>query len=159
MASSREPFLYTIAHEASTEIYPKAELGKPCHIHRFSWTDLGAVGVAMVAFTIAMVAAFNKGTAINLGQTAQLIVLGVMLAFMGACSRGCCSYMKRTQDPHSKTSMAFCGLMISLKKPIFAHVPSFSSYFYNHQVLVLPTRGTWAARRQSKYQVSVVGMG
>ncbi len=87
MASSTEPFLYKTAQEASSEIPSRAGLGKPCHIHRFSLMDLGAVGVAMAAFVIAMVAAFHKGTAVYLGQTSQLIVLGLMLAFMGACTQ------------------------------------------------------------------------
>ncbi len=73
MASSTEPFLDKMAQAASAEVDLKAALGKPSYIQRFSWKDLGAVVVAMVAFTIAMLVAFEKGTAVYLGQTPQLI--------------------------------------------------------------------------------------
>lgn len=47
-------------------------------------------------------AAFNKRTALYLGPTAQLFVMGVMLGFIGARKgrrRGCCLYMKRIHTP------------------------------------------------------------
>lgn len=78
LASSTERFLDKVAQEASAELYCKAALGKPSRIQRFSWKNLGAVRLAMVAFILAIVLNFEKGTAVYLGQIAQLILLGLM---------------------------------------------------------------------------------
>ncbi len=105
MASSTEPFLDKMAQAASAEVDSKAALGKPSYIQRFSWKDLGAVVVAMVAFTIAMLVAFEKGTAVYLGQTPQLIVLGLMLSIMGACTQRQVQRMLFVYEAHAGSTL------------------------------------------------------
>lgn len=105
MASSTEPFLDKMAQAASAEVDSKAALGKPSYIQRFSWKDLGAVVVAIVAFTIAMLVAFEKGTAVYLGQTPQLIVLGLMLSIMGACTQRQVQRMLFVYEAHAGSTL------------------------------------------------------
>ena len=62
-------------------------LGVPDHIHRFSWIDLGATAVVLLAFMIASITVLHKTTAVSLGQTNQLIVLGLALSIMGYCTQ------------------------------------------------------------------------
>ena len=87
MASPEEPLMEKAAQTGSQEFLQKKILGEPCHTKRFSWKDLGAVGIAMIAFAVAMVVVFDKSTAVKLKQTDQLIMLGVMLSVMGACAK------------------------------------------------------------------------
>ena len=62
-------------------------LGVPCHIRRFPWIDLGATAVVLLAFIVASTAVLHKPTAVSLGETNQLITLGLMLSIMGYCTQ------------------------------------------------------------------------
>ena len=57
-------------------------VGVPCQVHRLSWMDLGASAVVLLSFIVAMVAVLNQTTAVSLGQTNQLVLLGLMLSIM-----------------------------------------------------------------------------
>ncbi|KAF7510061.1 hypothetical protein GJ744_007165 [Endocarpon pusillum] len=58
-------------------------LGIPCRIQRFTWWDVTAVAGASIACILAVVAVLARATAMLLGQTYQLVVLGLMLSIMG----------------------------------------------------------------------------
>ena len=62
-------------------------LGKPCRIQQLSRIDFGAVLLSCIASILAILAVFNSYTAIALGQTNQLVVLGLMLSLMGFCTQ------------------------------------------------------------------------
>ncbi|CAD6572301.1 MAG: hypothetical protein ASARMPREDX12_005101 [Alectoria sarmentosa] len=63
------------------------DLGVPGRVRRFTWMDLGAVAVVLLAFVVALNAVLYKPTALLLGQTNQLILLGLMLSVMGSCTQ------------------------------------------------------------------------
>lgn len=64
------------------------ELGVPDRVRRFTWMDLGAVAVVLLAFVVALNAVLYKPTALLLGQTNQLILVGLMLSVMGFAPKG-----------------------------------------------------------------------
>ena len=68
-------------------LYSSEGLGVPGHIRRYTWMDLGATLVVLLAFMAATTAVLHKPTAVSLGQTNQLIVLGLMLSIMGYCTQ------------------------------------------------------------------------
>lgn len=57
-------------------------IGIPRQIQRLSWTDGYAVAMALIAFVIGIVAVLHKATAVLLGQTNQLVVVGLVLSIM-----------------------------------------------------------------------------
>ena len=61
--------------------------GVPGHIHRFTSLDLVATVVVLVGFVVASAAVLNRPTAVFLGQTNQLIIVGLVLSIMGYCTQ------------------------------------------------------------------------
>ena len=61
--------------------------GVPDHIRRFSSMDLVATAVVLLGFILASTAVLNKSTAVFLGQTNQLIIVGLVLSIMGYCTQ------------------------------------------------------------------------
>lgn len=72
---------------SSKEPSSSERLGVPCHIRRFTWIDLGATAVVLLAFIVASTTVLHKPTAVSLGETDQLITLGLMLSIMGYCTQ------------------------------------------------------------------------
>ena len=72
---------------SSKESSGSESLGVPGYIRRCTWMDLGATAVVLLAFIVASTTAMYKPTAISLGQTNQLIVLGLTLSIMGYCTQ------------------------------------------------------------------------
>lgn len=72
---------------SSKEQSSREGLGIPGHIRRFTKIDLGATAVVLLAFLAASTAVLNRPTAIALGETNQLIVVGLMLSIMGYCTQ------------------------------------------------------------------------
>ncbi|KAL8691977.1 MAG: hypothetical protein Q9218_002901 [Villophora microphyllina] len=60
--------------------------GIPRQIQRLSWLDIAAVFVVLLAAAIAIVAVWQTAIAMFLGQTNQLVVLGLTLAIMAFCT-------------------------------------------------------------------------
>ncbi|KAI9801245.1 MAG: hypothetical protein M1833_002815 [Piccolia ochrophora] len=71
---------------SSKEPFRSEGLGVSERICRFTWMDLGATAVAVLASFTALTAVLYRPAAFYLGQTNQLIVLGLMLAIMGKCA-------------------------------------------------------------------------
>ena len=61
--------------------------GVPDHIRRFSSMDLVVTAVVLLGFILASTAVLNRSTAVFLGQTNQLIVVGLVLSIMGYCTQ------------------------------------------------------------------------
>ena len=72
---------------SSKEPLSGEDLGVPDHIRRFTWIDLVATAVVLLAFMVASTTVLYKPTAVSLGQTNQLIILGLMLSIMGYCTQ------------------------------------------------------------------------
>ena len=62
-------------------------LGVPCSISRLTRMDLGASTVVLIGFIIASISVLYRPTAVFLGQTNQLIILGLILSIMGYCTQ------------------------------------------------------------------------
>ena len=61
--------------------------GVPGRIHRFTPMDLVATAVVSLGFILASTAVLNRPTAVFLGQTNQLILVGLVLSIMGYCTQ------------------------------------------------------------------------
>ena len=61
--------------------------GVPGQIHRFTPMDLVATAVVLLGFIAASTAVLNRPTAVFLGQTNQLIIVGLVLSIMGYCTQ------------------------------------------------------------------------
>ena len=61
--------------------------GVPGHIRRFTPMDLVATAVVLLGFISASTAVLNRSTAVFLGQTNQLIIVGLVLSIMGYCTQ------------------------------------------------------------------------
>ena len=61
--------------------------GVPGQIHRFTSMDLVATAVVLLGFIVASTAVLNRPTAVFLGQTNQLILVGLVLSIMGYCTQ------------------------------------------------------------------------
>ena len=72
---------------SSKEPLSREGLGVPDHIRRFTRMDLVATAVVLLAFMVASTTVLYKPTAVSLGQTNQLITLGLMLSVMGYCTQ------------------------------------------------------------------------
>ena len=64
-----------------------ASKGIPCRPQRFTWIDIGAIAVVLLASVIAVITVFRKATAMSIGQTNQLVVLGLALSIMNFCTQ------------------------------------------------------------------------
>lgn len=69
--------------EMLSTVGKRRELGKPSRAHRLSTQDYLALASVLIAFVIAGVAVLHEPSALKLGQTNQLVVVGLMLSIMG----------------------------------------------------------------------------
>ena len=61
--------------------------GIPSHIRRVTSMDLVTTAVVLLGFIIASTAVLNRSTAVFLGETNQLILVGLVLSIMGYCTQ------------------------------------------------------------------------
>ena len=62
-------------------------LGVPCKSQAVSWLDYVALLVCCSASAVAIVLVLHKGAAMALGQTYQLVALGLLLSIMALCTQ------------------------------------------------------------------------
>ena len=62
-------------------------VGKPCSKPYISGMDAAAILVGLTALIVAVIVVWNKSTAVTLGQTNQLVLVGFALTIMGLCAQ------------------------------------------------------------------------
>ena len=71
------------SYKDKEELLAHGAVGVPSRIQRLSWMDVAAVAAVLIACILAVVAVLGKATAMSLGQTNQLVILGLVLSIMG----------------------------------------------------------------------------
>ena len=72
---------------ADVQLLNRTSAGVPCRIRRATWKDTATVVVAVIACALSIAAVLAKSIAMEIGQTNQLVVLGLLLAIMGLCTQ------------------------------------------------------------------------
>ena len=72
---------------SSKELSASDAFGVPGQIHRYTPMDLVATAIVLLGFIVASTAVLNRSTAVFLGQTNQLILVGLVLSIMGYCTQ------------------------------------------------------------------------
>ncbi|KAL8950810.1 MAG: hypothetical protein Q9222_003187 [Ikaeria aurantiellina] len=81
-SSSLEPSVVTPSLLVKEQAAESEATGIPCQVQRISWTDVLALAISCITCAIGIVAVLERRTAVLLGQTNQLVVLGLTLGIM-----------------------------------------------------------------------------
>ncbi|KAL8773633.1 MAG: hypothetical protein Q9203_004346 [Teloschistes exilis] len=87
-SNPKKPSFTVNESEAKEQLLLSCEaVGIPCRTQRLSWLDIAEVVIVLIAATVAVAVVWDKATAMFLGQTNQLVLLGLTLSIMGLCTQ------------------------------------------------------------------------
>ncbi|KAI4198790.1 MAG: hypothetical protein LQ350_005031 [Teloschistes chrysophthalmus] len=86
--NSKRPSFTVNESEAKEQLLlPREAVGIPCRTQRLSWVDIAAVVIVFYAATVAIAVVWEKAIAMLLGQTNQLVLLGLTMSIMALCTQ------------------------------------------------------------------------